>query len=208
MEFKIFKVTKMVVVIALLASCAIIPKNAHEQIETMENGASLVPIVYSWKLDAGNPNSTNVDQLDSANSKEPFFQPEISDSGFKITDSDLADYNVQLYVNAMSAGYKPRKDVPFLYIPRYTWLTLSILSLGLIPYHTYVEQNFVLSVENVKTKVQKKYEINGNYDLWVSIFLIHKAKIANISKIRQEYGALLVKELLVRFKNDIKDNRI
>lgn len=194
--------------LTFVSACAILPKNSIEPLEVLGVDAIRAPIQYSWTYSAGNSSSKNVDHVDSTTSNEPFFYKEFEEFGFAIFKSEPSDYKVELRYSAMSSSYQPRKDFPFLYVPRYTWVTLSVLSLGVIPYYAYVEQNFVLSVENTKTHQQKKYEINGNYDLWISIFLIHKAKFGKINTIRQEYASFLIKQLLNRFKKDIKKNKI
>lgn len=192
----------------VLSSCVLMQKKEPQFINnTPITNNEKIKISASSKSTFSSFYSANVDITEEKKITSPEVIKDFEASGFQIVDSNMADYEMICSFNSKTSTYVPKNGQPFYFILKYLWAYSTIFSLGLIPYYNQIDYSVSINVTNNLTKSTTTYELNLSYDVWVSLFLIHRTNEKNPYDSISEKNKTEFRRFLNNIKSEIKNKK-
>lgn len=151
------------------------------------------------ELDKNNLNQSEIDivytikgkKLDSWLTDEEYssqFLRKLRDEGY-FANPKVFSKNEYFFVDEMSK-YKIVLEMDESYNSnsswRIVWLTASIYTLGLIPYHGKANYHYTLKIYSKEKKLLKEFEYKNEADLYLHLFLLPFSDFQSVSQFKPE----------------------
>lgn len=189
--------------ILFMSGCMLVPKRDSSSPIPIANDSSHVKVHFSSTVILGNIASSNEDSNADTKKTRQLFTDVLKASKFEISDSPDVRYAVHIQYTKKTSDYAAQKDSPYRRLGFKTWEAISILSACVIPYHSEIEQNFLVTVTDLKNQHIHSYQASGDLDLWYFILFFPLVEMSLPSTGIQKYNIHVLSDLLAKARQEM-----
>lgn len=189
--------------VLFMSGCMLVPKRDTSSSMLIANDSERVKVHFSSRVILGNIASSNEDSNSGTRKTTQFFTEVLNANKFEISDSPDVRYAVHIQYTKKTSDYAAQKDSPYRRLGFKAWEGISIVSACVIPYHSEIEQNFLVTVTDLKNQHIHTYQANGDLDLWYFILFFPLVEMSLPSTGIQKYNIRVLSDLLAKARQEM-----